>query len=383
MQFQGGVFSEAIPGGRSGVEITIKTYELLATTPDGSEFRLPFTNIEFERGGSSGKMIFCRNEDRSLTIFCENKQFLATVQRIGGSAIYEQLESFRNNTKTHRRASRRNFVFLLLLLGGIGFGCYYGMRLAAYGLVAALPTSFDEQLGKTAFESMEHPGIEVDDPVVADAITAMVDRLKPHGASTDFEYTVRVMDYPIMNAYALPGGYIVVFTGLIEQSERPEQVAGVIAHEMAHVTKRHGLKRLAQSAGAAIAFSVLLGDVEGILAVAVGLFEFATINAYSRDDETEADLEGVRMLYEAGIDPMGLAEFFAIMEKEDVGTTGAMPGWFSTHPEHQHRVDEISKILEGYEPKQFKSLDLNWDAVLTALDARPDIEDEAKLNLAT
>lgn len=127
---------------------------------------------------------------------------------------------------------------------------------------------------------------------------------------------------------------------------------------------------------------MLLGDVEGILAVAVGLFEFATINSYSRDDETEADLEGVRMLYEAGIDPMGLAEFFAIMEKEDVGTTGAMPGWFSTHPEHQHRVDEISKILEGYEPKQFKSLDLNWDAVLTALDARPAIEDEAELNLA-
>ena len=71
MQFQGGVFSEAIPGGRSGVEITIKTYELHATTPDGSEFRLPFTDIQFERGGSSGKMIFCRNEDRSLTIFCE------------------------------------------------------------------------------------------------------------------------------------------------------------------------------------------------------------------------------------------------------------------------------------------------------------------------
>ena len=381
MQFQGGVFSEDIPGGRSGVEITVKTYELLATTPDGSEFRLPFTDVEFERGGSSGKMIFCRNTDRSLTIFCENRQFLPTLERIAGPALYGQLEEFRSNTKSKKRASRRNLVFLLLLIAGIGFGGYYGLRLAAHGLVAALPTSFDQQLGKTAFESMEHPGVEVDDPVVVDAITQIVERLKPHGATDDFEYTVRVMDYPIMNAYALPGGYIVVFTGLIEKSERPEQVAGVIAHEMAHVTKRHGLKRLAQSAGAAVAFSLLLGDVEGILALAVGLFEFATINAYSRDDETEADLEGVRMLYEAGIDPIGLAEFFAIMEKEEIGTAPAMPGWFSTHPEHQHRVNDITRILDTYPPKQFEALNLSWDEVLTALDARPPVE-ETDLQLA-
>ena len=141
MQFQGGVFSETIPGGRSGVDITIKTYELLATTPDGSEFRLPFTGIDFERGGSSGKMIFCRNEDRSLTIFCENKQFLPTLERIGGPALYDRLEAFRSSAKTNRRASRRNLVFLLLLLAGIGIGSYYGLRLAAHGLVAALPTS--------------------------------------------------------------------------------------------------------------------------------------------------------------------------------------------------------------------------------------------------
>ena len=85
--------------------------------------------------------------------------------------------------------------------------------------------------------------------VVVDAIDTIVRRLADHASRTDVTYEVWVVDAPIVNAFALPGGYIVVYTGLIDKAETPEQLAGVIAHEMAHVTKRHGLQRVAQSAG--------------------------------------------------------------------------------------------------------------------------------------
>ena len=123
-------------------------------------------------------------------------------------------------------------------------------------------------------------------------------------AAAPFDLRIQVVDAPQINAFALPGGQIVVYTGLLRKAARPEQVAGVIAHEMAHVTLRHGLRGIAKQVGVLVGVQVLTGDLSGL---AAQVATAAISNAYSRDAEREADAEGARMLAAAGIDPVLIA----------------------------------------------------------------------------
>ena len=109
----------------------------------------------------------------------------------------------------------------------------------------------------------ESAGAPFDDPRVKAALETIVQRLAPFAARRDFDFRVRVIESEQVNAFALPGGQIVVFTGLLRRAERAEQVAGVLAHEMAHVTLRHGLRNVAHRAGLALGVQLLLGDVSG------------------------------------------------------------------------------------------------------------------------
>ena len=164
-------------------------------------------------------------------------------------------------------------------------GAYYGIRSAGVAAVKAVPISVDEQIGKHGYETMNPGGPEIHDEVVVASIQTMVDRLAPHAAISEFKFDVHVIQSPDVNAFCLPGGVIVVYTGLIQAAEHPEQVAGVLAHEMSHATLRHGLQRISQSLGIAAAANLLIGDVEGILVLSSELFQLASINSYSRGQE--------------------------------------------------------------------------------------------------
>ncbi len=100
----------------------------------------------------------------------------------------------------------------------------------------------------------------------------MVDRLKPPCGSKDWRVEIYVVKSDEVNAFALPGGKIVVYTGLIDYADTPEQVAGVLGHEMAHATLRHGIERVAQSVGLAAAVHLLIGNAEGMIAAVHNCF---------------------------------------------------------------------------------------------------------------
>ena len=131
--------------------------------------------------------------------------------------------------------------------------------------------------------------------VIVQPVQQMVDKLTAN-IEEEWNFDVHVIDADIQNAYALPGGYIVVYTGLMEDTERPEQLAGVLAHEISHVTQRHGMSRsILEAAGVAIMIDLLLGNVEGIVAFGAEIFNASAVNAYSRDSEVDADVEGLKI----------------------------------------------------------------------------------------
>ena len=325
------------------------------------KFEIRYDQCELEKGGASDRMIFCRTPDRELTIYCEQKGFLDELKRVGGYRLSTQLDAM---TSEHRTHIRRHHVLILGLLAGLillPFAAYWALRGAAAASVALLPISVDEAIGEASVGSMDLGGPVLDDPVVNEAVNDMVQRLIAVDPS-EFTFNVRVVRAPTVNAFALPGGQIVIYTGLIESADSGDQVAAVVAHEIAHVTERHGLTRIANSIGIVAAVSLLLGDIGGLLGIAAELFTVATINDYGQDQESEADELGAQRLHEARVSPMALAEFFQQLLDEHGDIPDAL-SWIASHPQHAERIDAIRALTEKLPKTQYQSIMPNWNEV--------------------
>jgi predicted Zn-dependent protease len=148
----------------------------------------------------------------------------------------------------------------------------------------------------------------------------------------------------MVNAFALPGGSILVMRGLIEFAQSPDELAGVLAHEMGHVAARHSLQKLMEQLGIGFFFGILLGDIgTGTIAVAG---ETLLLLSYSRGFESEADDLGLARLAAVGLDPRGLADLFVRLEEK----SGEAPDWMrllSTHPLDAARVAKFAAAPAG------------------------------------
>lgn len=360
--FSGGVFNDTIEGGRASAQIQLTRDGIDAVAFSGEEFFLSYRECNIEIGGASDRMLFCRNPDRSLTIYCEDRKFAKSLAEASAGLLNDQI---RHRQLSQRRQlwSGRGWIVAFLIASAVLLVVgYFGVRIAGQAAVKALPVSIDKRIGDLAYKTMDVGGVEVHDPVVKEAIQKMVDRLAPHACIKELKFDVHVYHSPMVNAFALPGGTIVVFTGLIEKADSPEQVAGVIGHEMSHATLRHGLERIGQSLGMAAAVTLLIGDTGGVVAAGADLFHMASVNSYGRAQESAADAEGVRMLHAAGIDPAGLPKFFETLKHEEGDIPDAI-AWISTHPKHDERIEALEKQISALPACVVVPLELDWSDV--------------------
>ena len=175
-----------------------------------------------------------------------------------------------------------------------------------------------------------------------------------------YRYRWYVADDPAINAFAMPGGIVVVNTGLIEAADSAEELAGVLAHEIQHVELRHSLHQLAQQAGLRLLVALVMGDLGGAGDIAARLAELK----FSRDAETEADLQGLAALRRASIDPRGMVAMF---RKLGADTGPSPPQILSTHPVTEQRVDALLQALQGFDPAPMSALPIDWNAVRDSL----------------
>lgn len=158
---------------------------------------------------------------------------------------------------------------------------------------------------------------------------------------------------PKINAFALPGGTIVLNTGLINAAARPEEIAGVLAHEAAHITLQHGTRQLIASLGIFALIQAFFGDATGLMAVLADNSALLLTRKYSRDYEQEADKTGWSYLEDAGIDPQGMIDFFKLLLKEQnnkpdktISKTGDSLNFLSTHPAAGQRIQYLQNLKD-------------------------------------
>lgn len=188
----------------------------------------------------------------------------------------------------------------------------------------------------------------VQDPEVVNYVTGIVKRLERTMPRQPFPFTVSVLRHNAVNAFATPGGYIFVHTGLILAMDNESEVAGVIAHEMAHVTQRHIAKRVESSQYVGI-LSLLgmlagafLGGDAGAAAMtgSMAASQAAMLN-YSRNDEREADQVGMNFLTKAGYPPQGMVGAFEVLSRKQWLMGSSIPAYLSTHPGLSERVRDM------------------------------------------
>ena len=167
---------------------------------------------------------------------------------------------------------------------------------------------------------------------------------------------IAVLDSKIINAFALPGRHIVVTSAMLEAAESPEELAGVLAHEMGHVTERHSTKRVLRAYGLELVFQLAAG--QGDLFNAMGGLGYTLVqNKFSRADEAQADRLGVERMLAAGLDPRPLADLFERIraeERDESGDGAAFPAWeyLSDHPSFDSRIAEIRDLAAAAEKER-------------------------------
>ncbi len=208
-------------------------------------------------------------------------------------------------------------------------------------------------LGKQAAMEVEKTARMINDPVVTEYVNRVGQNLV-RNSDAKVPFTIKVIDSDEINAFALPGGFFYVNTGLILRADEEAELAGVMGHEIAHVAARHGTKT--ETKGQIMQWAtiplILLGPggwagyglYEGLnLAIPMSYLKF------TRDAEREADFLGLQYMYKAGYDPNAFVSFFEKIEAEERRRPGSIPKVFSTHPPTPDRVqkaqEEIATIL--------------------------------------
>lgn len=257
-----------------------------------------------------------------------------------------QLLAARPDLRAWRGRERRQLARAFLIWGGVGLAMigalYLAWTRAAVLIADLIPPAWEERAG-SAIESVAAPEPRrCDGAAGLAAIRALGHRLwrgEEPGNEPGSGIRITVIRDGDPNAFAIPGHRVIVFSGLIERANSPEMVAGVLAHELAHVELRHPMRGLVHQLGIGAALGLMFGDSS-----VANLGQLALLLSYSRDMEREADARGIEMLQQAGIRADGMSAFFAEIKKDGLAD---LPDFLSTHPNLDERIAATKQPATG------------------------------------
>lgn len=269
------------------------------------------------------------------------------------------------------RQVRHRHRVLWATVGGsvlaVVFGLWFGSDLLVEMAVSRIPVEWEQKLGEAAYRDfLSHQEVMKEGPAVT-AVEEMAQRLAEQIPDNPYKFQVTVVKSDVVNAFALPGGYVVVFTGLLKRADSGEEVAGVLGHELNHVLQRHGMERMVKNLGVMAVVAIIVGDQQGLIGLMrqVGV-ELLTLK-FDRAQEMEADLTGLQLVYRAKIDPKGMITFFQKLSENDEGRIE----WFSTHPMSSARADRLKAELAALPKRTPEPFTFDWRTVQETLGVQP------------
>jgi Zn-dependent protease with chaperone function len=307
-------------------------------TPGGWTRLWPYGELRQTQGFYKGEEVRLeRGGDLSEALLIPGDGFLASLR--------EAAPHFRARFHDPSRRGQRLRLTVLAAVAIVGIaGALYLWGIPALAALAAprVPVAWEESLGLSAMDYLAPREALCEDPRRQQALDAILGRLVAV-APSPYTFRLFVVNQPQVNALAAPGGYIVVYRGLLERTRSPEELAGVLAHELQHVLQRHATQALIQHTSTGLLLAALTGDMTG--PVAYGLQSARVLGQlqYSRRAEAQADIEGMKLLLAARIDPGGMIRFFEALAKADKQPVMLLK-YLSTHPSPIERIERLTAL---------------------------------------
>jgi beta-barrel assembly-enhancing protease len=337
--------------GQSGLEIVL--------TESGRTFRWPLGEVRQTQGFYDGEQVRLeRGGDLAEALLVGDVSFLSALR----AAAPQAAGAF------HEPARRRFRVVLTLLAAvaavAVGAGLYvWGLPTLASLAAARVPVAWEVALGEAAMTQLVPPAKRCLDPVRQrriDEITGVLLRTLP---DSGYPFRVTVADHPMVNAFAAPGGFIVVFRGLLERTDAAEELAAVLAHEIQHVLHRDATRAILRQASTGILVAALVGDVSSVVAFGIEGARMLGDLRHGREAEHDADRDGMRMLHAAGVDAEGMFAFFRSIQELERGMPAASR-YLSTHPTPADRMEALAALAApGPKPPVKLLPDYDWSDV--------------------
>jgi beta-barrel assembly-enhancing protease len=210
--------------------------------------------------------------------------------------------------------------------------------------VTRITKTTEEKLGETFWKLFSRTEKEICSSSVKNPVDSLVDHICKCNSIERSKIKLHILKNNKVNAFSLPNGYLVVFSGLIEASENEAELTGVLGHEIAHIEKDHVMKKLVKEVGLSVLISITSGNNSG--QAAKEIVEKLSSTAFDRDLEREADISAVDYMIKADIDPEPFANFLFRLADEEKNIPRQVY-WISTHPDSKERAENIIKYIKG------------------------------------
>jgi Zn-dependent protease with chaperone function len=314
--------------------------------PSGIACRVNATRDQLEASSAQGPLIALSYADAAISLTgAEDRYVCFSGPRKGGDvrilvsdrAILGELESIgmtrdvlarlRAAGALAGRRRRRRIAALAAVAAVLGLALlavWLMFRWALATAVSAIPVSWEQEVGRATASGILAENRVCSDPRMNAAVQEIGRRLVVGVGAAPYGWKLRVLDAADANAFALPGGYIFVNRGLVERASDGHEVAGVLAHEMQHVLRRHGIENLAREIGVRLIVYSAVGDASAVERLAAANAADLASMSFSRDQEREADALGLRLVRGAGLDPTGLERLMSALAADEGALGGAL-----------------------------------------------------------
>lgn len=326
---------------REPVTIAVTAAGLHVTRHDGSSFQWPFEEIRRVPPLHRAERIRLeRGADLPESLVATEDGLLEAVRAVAPQAARRLGKRVVLDPAARATAAK-------ISLGAVALAAIYlwGLPALATFVAGRVPVTWEENLGRGVVARAVPPAKRCSDPEQQAALDAILARLAATVPESPYRFTLIVADDSVINAFAAPGGYLVVNLGLLRATKTPEELAGVLAHELQHVLLRHSTRAMAREIPLRIAVAALFGgDALGAWAGRAA----GTLGAlrYQRTDELEADREGLALLQAARVDARGMVDFFETLAAQGREAPG-LATYLSSHPHTADRIAALQGLVTG------------------------------------